>query len=251
MAKNKLVRLIYGIVLSAFLIAAGLCLISGCVQIYQSGDRPFNPEAVAAAFSEIAVIVYIALALSVGSLILDFIFPVQKKKAGQKDYAMILRKLWEKRDVTYCGPSLLNAIYKEQKLRKLHRWISLGLLMFGSAVFLVYAVNPGNFPSDDISGSMARGSIIMFACLAIPFGYSVFSAYFSKASLQKEIELVKQIAPCEKEVPVVEKKTYGGVVRWALLGVAVALVLFGFFTGGTVDVLTKAVNICTECVGLG
>ncbi|MBO5868321.1 MAG: thioredoxin [Oscillospiraceae bacterium] len=40
-------------------------------------------------------------------------------------------------------------------------------------------------------------------------------------------------------------------MRWALLGVAVFLFVFGLFTGGTQDVLTKAVNICTECVGLG
>ncbi len=36
-----------------------------------------------------------------------------------------------------------------------------------------------------------------------------------------------------------------------LVCLAAVLILFGFFTGGTADVLTKAVNICTECVGLG
>ncbi len=40
-------------------------------------------------------------------------------------------------------------------------------------------------------------------------------------------------------------------VKTALLCLAIILLLFGFFTGGTMDVLTKAVNICTECVGLG
>lgn len=40
-------------------------------------------------------------------------------------------------------------------------------------------------------------------------------------------------------------------LRWVLLAVAVALILWGFLAGGADDVLTKAVNICTECVGLG
>ena len=42
-----------------------------------------------------------------------------------------------------------------------------------------------------------------------------------------------------------------GDVPLAFLPMAVGLLLYGFFAGGTADVLTKAVNICTECIGLG
>ena len=37
----------------------------------------------------------------------------------------------------------------------------------------------------------------------------------------------------------------------ALLGAAVLLILLGVLNGGAQDVLTKAVKICSECVGLG
>ena len=47
------------------------------------------------------------------------------------------------------------------------------------------------------------------------------------------------------------KKPSSEKIRYALLIAAAALALFGFFSGGTADVLTKAVNICTECIGLG
>lgn len=40
-------------------------------------------------------------------------------------------------------------------------------------------------------------------------------------------------------------------VRLALLCVAIALVILGVVSGGIADVLAKAINICTECVGLG
>lgn len=42
--------------------------------------------------------------------------------------------------------------------------------------------------------------------------------------------------------------------RWlrpALYIAAIALVAFGILNGGARDVLVKAVNICTECIGLG
>lgn len=40
-------------------------------------------------------------------------------------------------------------------------------------------------------------------------------------------------------------------LRWALLGMGILLSVCGFAAGGAADVLTKAINICTECIGLG
>ena len=171
MTKTKWIRLIYGIILSLSLIVSGICLMAGCISIYRSGDRPFSREAVALTFSQFAVPVYAALALTVGGFILSFALPAEKKKKkAEKDLAAILRRLWEKRDISFCGPTLLQDITKLQKSRKLHTYISIALLILGSIAFLFYAVNPGNFPSDDITGSMARGSMIMLLSLAVPFG---------------------------------------------------------------------------------
>lgn len=43
----------------------------------------------------------------------------------------------------------------------------------------------------------------------------------------------------------------GSAVRGLLLVLALGMLAYGFATGGAADVLTKAANICTECVGLG
>ena len=40
-------------------------------------------------------------------------------------------------------------------------------------------------------------------------------------------------------------------IRIAVLCAALFFLLLGYFSGGSTDVLTKAVNICTECIGLG
>ncbi len=252
MTKTKRVRLIYGIILSAALVFAGLCLIAACICIYQSGDQPFSRESVALHFSPISVPVYLALVLTVGGFILNFAFPKEHaRKKSSKDYPGILKRLLEKRDINLCNEQLKNHIRSLRNSRKIHTYISIGLLGLGSLVFLAYAVNPANFPSEDITGSMARGTKYMLSCLLIPFGYAVFSSYFTRASIKKEIELVKTIAPNRQSQLTVENKCAVSVLRWVLLGVAVLFIVYGYFSGGTVDVLTKAVNICTECVGLG
>lgn len=255
MTTAKRVRLIYGIVLSVSLIIAGLCLMAECVSIYQSGDRPFSRESVAQSFSGIAVPVYLALALIIGGFILDFTLPAENRKhAPEKNYAMILRRLWEKRELKECEPSLQQAILSQQKRRKLHAEISVALLILGSILFLSYGANSANFHQSDINGSMVKAVCVLSGCLAVPFGYAVFSAYLTKASLQKEIALVKQIEAGDRKPPISAKKNAARpmhILRWVLLCVGVVILVYGYATGGTLDVLTKAVNICTECVGLG
>ena len=40
-------------------------------------------------------------------------------------------------------------------------------------------------------------------------------------------------------------------VRLAVLIVAIVFIILGVMNGGMADVLGKAINICTECIGLG
>ena len=65
----------------------------------------------------------------------------------------------------------------------------------------------------------------------------------------------------EEKVPLKDKTNFpkyiGGnnkketLLRLTILFLAVFFVVYGLITGGTADVLTKAINICTECIGLG
>lgn len=244
---KKRIHLIYGIVLSAVTVVAGICLIAACISIYSTGDRPFSPDAVAAAFSTIAIPVYLCVALIAGGFLLDGFYPAEKtKQPVEKQYAVILEKLRQKVNLTD---------NKEQRSRRLHKYISLGLLALGSIVFLSYCLNSSNFDSTDITGSMVKAMYVLLPCMAVPFGYAVFTAFHARASMQREIALAKELIAAGAEKPAdLPKKTAKPSVmplRWALLAVGICLLVYGFFTGGTEDVLTKAVNICTECVGLG
>ena len=98
---------------------------------------------------------------------------------------------------------------------------------------------------------MIRAMYVLLPGLAVSFATCVWFVHVRKSSLLKEIELVKQ---CPKKAALeteTRKPDHTKKVKFALLFAAAALALFGFFSGGTADVLTKAVNICTECIGLG
>ncbi|MBE6924309.1 MAG: thioredoxin [Ruminococcaceae bacterium] len=41
------------------------------------------------------------------------------------------------------------------------------------------------------------------------------------------------------------------LIRFAGLALALVFIVVGIFNGSAEDVLTKAIKICTECIGLG
>ncbi len=254
---KKRIYFIYSILLSAALAVAGLCLIAACVGIYRSGQRPFSREAVAAAFQAIDIPVYFSLLMVLGSIVLNLFWPLEsKKKPIEKQYAALLQRQLAKVDLQYCAPHLREAIAKQEASRKIHKLITLVLLGLCSIGFLFYGANTGNFPMEGINDAMVKAMCILIPCLAVPFGYGVFTAYYCRHSIKKELELLKQAisdgcpAPA-KPSPAPAQKNFLPAVQAAIVCLAVGILLFGLFTGGTKDVLTKAVNICTECVGLG
>ena len=62
----------------------------------------------------------------------------------------------------------------------------------------------------------------------------IFSQKYSILCVaNKKIELIKLIA------------------QLSIITISVCLILVGIFNGGASDTLQKAINICTECIGLG
>jgi len=252
---RKKIHRIYCIISSLVLIAAGICLICACIGIYRSGDHPFSRESVAAAFKPIAYVVYCAIIFVVGGFILDLVLPSQPAREKlPKNNLLILQRLQKKVDLEHADEATLYQLKKIRSARRIHKWVSGIILIISSAIFLCYALNGNNYHPSEINSSMISAMKLLIPCLLPPFAYSIFSAFYSNSSIQKEIALLKQLPVLQdviKENTTPEGNRLENVLRFAFLTAAVALLIYGFVTGGTADVLTKAINICTECVGLG
>lgn len=254
------IRRIYGVLLSVSILIAGICLMAACAGIYFTEGLDFSREAVAAAFQPIRVPVYLCLFLVLAGFPLNWRLPGEgKKRRSGTDDAILLQRLHNKTDLNACSEELRNAVAAQQKSRNLHRAIRTGLLACSGLVFLIYIFTGDRFQMPDINGSMIHAMRILLPCLSITFAYAIFTAYRNRASVRKEIALMKQAGTeaVKKDAP--QSKCQGShsaekrcrAVRCAVLAAALILLIYGFCTGGTSDVLTKAINICTECVGLG
>ncbi len=258
--KNR-IHLIYGIVLSAVAVIAGICFIVSAYGLYQAGlatdTQPYTVETIRAAFSRIAIPVYLCLALVIGGIILNIVLPPEKKKQPvEKNRQLILRRLESKTDLSACEEGLRASIEEQIQLRRLHKLISGLLLAVASGLFLSYACDSNHWHETDFNSSMVRGFFALMICLVIPFIYIVFTSFFCRKSLDRQIELMRRAnaaAPIQgSQSPAPANSCRAEtIVRYAVLVFAVGILAYGLCTGGTADVLAKAATICTECVGLG
>ena len=82
--------------------------------------------------------------------------------------------------------------------------------------------------------------------------------YFENASINRQITHIKSALAVQKTTlpkgntkkPASRSKLVFGI-RIAVALVAIIFIVLGIINGGMADVLSKAVNICTECIGLG
>lgn len=247
--KARQIRWIYGLILSAALVLSGLCLMVQCVAIYNSGDQPFSRESVAAHFSPIATPVYVTLVLIPVGFLMNLFLPdsKEKRKNRRRDH-MLLERLQAKKDLHGCSENIRAEILAQQKRRRRLNLLSVLIFTLCGAGFLFYGMDPANFHQTEINTSMIRAMWVLAPCSIAALAWGLWSEGKKARSVAAEIELWKQ-APAGSVSMEVKART--GLIPWVILFAALALLILGACTGGTQDVLTKAVNICTECVGLG
>ena len=270
MTKDKEMRIhrVFNIILTAFIILTGLCFMAGCIRIYfnvtfEGGFPTFHPDQeysralVADTFSYIAIPVYATIALIVIGFVYEFISPLAiKKQKVNKDNENLAKRLSRKKNIESGeqDKDIVSAIYNIKLKRNVKKWVLAGIWTVFSILFLAYGVMSENY-TDDINGSVLNAFLVLLSCIAIPFGYSVYYICTMEKSFAKEVELLKKLPDAKESA--IEKEEKKKPLPWNIVAAvvvivaAVAFIAYGIFLGGYGDVLTKAVNICTECIGLG
>ena len=251
---NKLMlQKIFNILLSFSIFITGICLMAGCISIYSIGDQPYSRQIVIETFKEISLPVYISIILIIIGFVIDFISPIELvQPKGAKPYSHILNRLRDKKDFEHSDIELVNRINKEQNSRKIQALIRTIIICISIFIFFAYTLNGNNYQTD-INASVIKAMWILTPCFVIPAICSIIVSYQNEKSLKNEIELTKQLLQKENiKIDEKQKKDVSIVfVRLAILFIGIGFLIYGYFAGGTADVLTKAINICTECIGLG
>lgn len=246
----KKIHLIYGCITAVLVVIVAICLIVSCVGIYQSGDRPFSREVIAQAFRQLAVPGWLCLVAVVGGIALQVFLPLEspKTKAIRDDQDILNRYSPKFGELT---PEDQAKVKKEIRLRKnlTAATAVIGVLL---AVYpVIYYADVSHFGIADLSGDIVKAILVALIPTAVMFAIVYIAGRMRNASVTRQIGIYKTagVKPGKGESATTNRNLT--VIRGVIIAAALLLIALGIFNEGYVDVLGKAIKICTECIGLG
>lgn len=149
------------------------------------------------------------------------------------------------------------AASRYQQLRR-QEWILTIIVAVCTVACLIlpvlYLLNGDNFPKKDITDEVTAAAWNVLPAVAVLAADYIAYVYVRRQIMREEQAALKAAiaagescsqAPAQKKIPWVR------IARISLAVAGIALVILGVFNGSMQEVLTKAIKICTECIGLG
>ncbi|MDE6667941.1 MAG: hypothetical protein K2K38_06305 [Clostridia bacterium] len=272
--KAKKIRLYYGIFLSVFTAALGAAFIAVAIGILRDGNwvqGAYSRDIVAERLFPVSIVFYIWIAAIIAGFVLSLVYPYQDKAVKIPQERATVKRL-SARIPEGSGEEYdknLKLVRDENRNRLIVYCVCAAICFAGAIASAVYLLQPNNFASHDKNASMLNMLINVGPWVLVAFAASVAMVVFEKFSYNREIAALKQLIANYKGNPVIAaekpqnavwlkiKAFFGNKyfklgVRIAVGVVALTFILVGVFdTEGARDVFIKAVNICTECIGLG
>lgn len=267
---NKSVRLYYGIFLGVFTVVVGALFAWQVLAIFNSSSapvldrKPFTREIVIAAISKIDLFFWLWIGAIVVGFVLWEVFPVKEKMrkiCPDLQYARLISRL------PSVAPEGLVADYdKVKQTQKLAFGVKIGGYVLAAIALLttvIYLCIPSNFNSGKAVTleilDMAKVVVPVFVAAAVLYSvgatlvkYSVKNALPSLQKVTKGVKATQSpVTVCGKIEAFFDDKRVILAIRIALAVIAVGLIIWGSLNGNAQAVFIKAINICTECIGLG
>lgn len=132
---------------------------------------------------------------------------------------------------------------------KLISGLGIGVCLLCMTTYLVQRDNFLSWALEHVIGKMVT---FIVPLLLLCFTISVITSVLCSRSIKREYELIKKLPATNSIQSSPQSQNHGiSLLRIAIISIAILLLFHGILNGGLYDVFVKAINICTECVGLG
>ena len=263
---QKTIRIIYDVFFTVATVVTAFLLILQTLDIYLAGIHPshtgdiFTREIVNEKLSQIALPLILWIALALVSFVYDFMTkPKRAKVTISKTYILssLKNKMPEVLDNALADGyrSLKSKENMVNVIKLACAVISLATIVYG----IIYLAVPFHFTSaSEATADMLRLVKNVFPVVFFAIALWIVALYIEENIAKNQIEYVKRLTKGQKAVKkqnAIEMFFDNPVVilslRSGLFILATVFIIIGVINGGMYDVFVKAVNICTECIGLG
>ena len=253
MNNKKLLEKICLLTVSILTILMGAIFIVQVMRIYYGNDKTYTREICGKFLLQMLPIIILWVVSVIANLVYFIVKNNPKKEIAKITYATKLSNLEAMCNYTEQDYELVN---KEKKKIKIAMIINIAIIVVCSIMSLGYLLNVKHFDSQgDLTHQAIQMGIHLLPWVIIAFGSMIAATIYEEIISKKLIELVKQIIKNNGRKEIVRQEPKNklaiNIARGVILGLSMVLIVVGIFDGSVEDVLQKAINICTECIGLG
>ena len=252
---NKLSKILM-LLMSFQTILLGVFFIFQILRIYYGNNKTFTREICAQYILEILPIIILWILLIIGTFIYFNITNFKHKnisKISNVTKQINLERICPK----IIDENVLKQLNSLKKKNIIAMIILILVVLISSIMGLCYLLNTKHFdPAGNLSEQAVKMSLHLLPWVVISFiGLIIYTLYLEyNAVLISNIykEVIKNNG--KKEYKYVANKKIELIkliAQLSIITISVCLIIIGIFNGGASDTLQKAINICTECIGLG
>ena len=256
MNKSNKVNKILVLCTSFQTILLGIVFIIQILRIYFNNNQVFTKEICTQYILEILPVLILWILLIIGSFIYFNISDIKYKNISK------ISNVTKQKNLERICPEINDKTLKYELIciersKKIAKCILIIILIISSYMSISYLLNTKHFdPSGDLFKQATLLSLHLMPWVIITFvafiGYAVFEEYKSKKACKVLLEIIKTNGKVSYTVTESKKKLLiKNIIQLGILCIAVVLIIIGINNGGANDTLQKAINICTECIGLG
>ena len=147
---------------------------------------------------------------------------------------------------------------KEKKLRLILRAAYVLLCVAIYIPTALVALNINNYSLQKYNVSVVAICLFLIPSTLIAIGVGIIMLYVREKSFLREIDMIRSALASGAQKIKEDAPKERAISRPIVLGARIAVFILALFfliegitNGGASDVLIKAINICTECIGLG
>ena len=238
-------------------VVAGLVLIGVLGDIYFTGEESglshvYSYETVAARGGLIITSLVIFVVSFITSLVLHFVFKDKEKRKAKRDIYHQYQIMKSKKDLSLLEDKNQTLFQKNENTLLIINIIAVIL----SALLLIfpfaYVFNGKNF---DAHGDLLLQAIAL-GIHVLPFLFVIYILWiialsYKERVMDSTISLLTKLKMKEEMEVKVENALVINIIRGVIFLTAISFIIIGALSGEVSEVLNKAINICTECIGLG
>lgn len=253
-------------------IVAALFILQICAIYASAPESPYTVQSISAHFNQIAIPVWLWVAAVVGNIVLSFVYSEEDENPkAQVDISIKLRRMQKRLPENAVG---MSAIKQKRKARTVAAIVCAVFVALAVAICLLHLFNENYVPiisEDFFPGGRALADRLVHSIPWIidAFLVCIVLVEFLEKSQEEELALTKtaivesakqgiKAGKTEEKQTLFQKigaffdsEKGTAIFRILFAVVGVALFVIGIFNGGMHDMFQKAINICTQCIGLG